>query len=75
MLEADELMHREDPEDQLRGVLAGQREELRDTLEAHYLGALRQSFTRLEQDLVGQPHPEPAVPKKDFIPMQAAGGG
>jgi hypothetical protein len=75
VLEADELMHREDLENQLRGTLAAQREELRATLEAYYLETLRRGFAQLEQGVVGQPQPESAVPKKAFTPARAAGEG
>jgi hypothetical protein len=74
VLEADELLNREQLEQQLREALAAQRQELDTGLRERYLGALRAGFDQLEQGLA-EPSPIPgAAPKRDFVPAEAALG-
>lgn len=75
VLEADELVNRDDLENQLVEVLAAQRDELHATLEGYYLEALRQGFAQLERGIIGQPQPEAVIPKKVFLPARGASGG
>lgn len=74
VLEADELLHREQLEQQLREALAAQREELRAGLQTHYLDALHSGFEQLEQGISAPPRPAGAEPKRDFVPARAALG-
>jgi hypothetical protein len=71
VLEAEELLGREAFEEELRGALAAQRDELRDTLNAHYRQATDEAIDRLVQDLDGYLRPVPAPPAKTFVPARA----
>jgi len=75
VLEADELVNRDELENQLREALAAQRDDLRVTLKTHYLEAARAGFRQLEQGIDPPPRSEDVKPKKNFVPARAAVGG
>jgi len=75
VLEVDELVNREQLENQLREALAAQRDDLQATLKVHYLEAAGEGFRQLEQGIGLPPRSEGAEPKRDFIPARAAVGG
>ncbi len=71
VLEAEELLEREAFEEDLRGALRAQRDELREVLNAQYLKASDQAIARLIQGLDDQLRPVPVSPARTFIPAQA----
>ncbi len=75
VLEVDELINRDELENQLREALAAQRDDLQVTLKAHYLEAAREGFRQLEQGIGPPSQSEAAEPKRDFVPARAAVGG
>jgi len=74
VLEADELLNREQLEQQLREALAAQRQELDQGLRERYLTALRAGFDQLEQGLAVPDQAQDGEPKRDFVPAEAALG-
>jgi hypothetical protein len=68
VLEADELMHREALEADLRAALAEQQEEVRKYLEAQMLLATKTVFDKLRAAFDQGMRPAAEPPKKDFVP-------
>lgn len=70
-LEAEELLTRQDFEEELRTGLAAQRDDLRATLRDIYLAASDQALEGLLQGLSGSLRPDAEVAPKRFIPARA----
>jgi hypothetical protein len=71
MLEADELMHREQLEDELHQALTAQRDALQASLQARYDAMLQTAFSALQQSLEDHVRPTKTTPTKDFVPARA----
>lgn len=70
-LEVEELLGRNSFEEDVRGALRAQRDELRATLNDQYVRVSDQAIARLIQDLDDQLRPVAVSPAKTFIPARA----
>jgi hypothetical protein len=74
VLEAEEHLHREAFEAELRVAITEEFEQLRDSLQAHYDRALDAGFGQLQQGLDELLQPAQIPPGRTFVPADAIGG-
>ncbi len=72
VLEAEELLNREELEEELRQALLTQRDELHATLKTRYFGKIESGYDQLKRAFVTQVQPKDTLPRKDFVPAHAA---
>ena len=68
VLETEELLNREELEEDLRQALETQRDELHATLKIRYLNMIEAGYARLQDTFAKQVKPKNMIPKKDFVP-------
>jgi hypothetical protein len=71
VLETEELINREEFEQQLNQALRAQRDELLDTLKGRFNDVLQTSFKQIQNVLDHQVRPTNTPPKEDFVPALA----
>jgi hypothetical protein len=71
-IEAEEYLHREDLERELKQTLAEQREDLHWALRRRCVDGVSAAFDGLLEGLESGMQPAPITPKKDFVPARAA---
>lgn len=71
VIEADELLHRDEFEAQLRDALAEQREGLRTELRIRYIDGVEAVLTELRADIEERLATRDVEPRRDFVPAKA----